>query len=98
MFAGKELGKDEFIAPFYVALVYEIRNATIPVNQIQWEGIYALTKGEFDKFSIDTDARFNLNECTRIRNIFINTVCFCVARYINDPCYLEGYSDTSAHM
>ena len=74
VFSSKELGKDELIAPIYGALVQEIPNATIAVNQIHGEGIYALTNGEFDKFFIDTDAKINLNERTGIRNIFINAL------------------------
>ena len=90
-------GKGEFIAPFYGALVYEIPNLTIPVSQIHGEGIYALTNAECNTFSIDTDLK-NLNERTRILNMFINPVSFSAARYVNDPRYFEGDADTSAHM
>ena len=79
-------------------MVYAIPNATIPVNRIYGEGIYELTKGEFDKFSIETDAKININERTGIINIFINQVSFCFARYINYPLYLKCDADTSAQM
>lgn len=94
VFAARPFAKGETITWYYGTLVYGDLGADRRLYKTYGTGLLAVTSNDYDRWAMQLPHTF-VDVSDNQYNGWVVGAPFCVARYINDPRYLDGDPDSN---